>query len=145
MAHGIHPRSGNGGADTDAGEVVLFPIDDLAFAGHRFQCGDVLLDAVGSVADAGVSGEPEAFAWPVIGEDDGLGGIEAAFGRNGTHVAGGSYGARRAGADCLGQAELQLHIVEVLIPHGEPAGGEGVGPRVETLQRGVGTAHHGDG
>ncbi|MNO91950.1 hypothetical protein D3C76_835100 [compost metagenome] len=146
MADGIHAGGRHRGANTDAGEVVLLAVDDLPFAGNRFQRGDILLDTQGvAVAEAGIGSEPEALARPVVGEDDGFERVEAAFRGNGAHVPGRSRGARSAGTDCLGQAELQRHPVEVLVPHGEPAGGEGVGTAVEILQCSVRTARHGYG
>ncbi|MNZ65247.1 hypothetical protein D3C78_834340 [compost metagenome] len=96
MAYGVHAGGGNACADADAGEVVLFAIDDHSLTGHRFHGGDVLLDTPVPVADAAVSGEPEAFTREVVGEDDGLQGIESALRGNGAHEAGGGCSARRA-------------------------------------------------
>ncbi|MNN51131.1 hypothetical protein D3C81_1657510 [compost metagenome] len=138
---------GNRDAQADAGEALLVAVDGL-FGGERgFKRGHVgfqLIPADTVFRNLRFDQGPEAFARPVVGEDDRLGGIEATLRIEDAHVVR-RVGIAQTRADGLRCAQLQLHVTGVLVPHGVTTGRGGVGPLVDSRQAGGGAACDAEG
>ncbi|MCY1351351.1 hypothetical protein D9M69_376150 [compost metagenome] len=136
MGDGVDTGSRHVDTHPDAREGDLVAIVRVFDGEGRFQGGAIPeLDSRRGILDCGIGGEPERLAWEVGREDDRLRGVETLVDAGErTHVGGAAAIAGGAGADRLGQAQVERSPMGVLVPGGEAAVALQVGAGVHVVK-----------